>query len=199
MGQHLALRAHRRSVQEVHLSHPQGRGRQRGPHDVDGQPLPQHLLEQQHGVHPGLPQPQAGDASWCSTPGWRTTPSTPTSSCPSTPSSKSEDFAQISQRLAPEGHRHRGAGHRAAGRIAERLRGRRRGGQEAGPLRGVHRRHDRATRRSSGATRSRVAPKPSAGTSSNEKGYYYIPTEDDWEKYPAGMRLFYEDPEKPIP
>ncbi len=30
----------------------------------------------------------------------------------------------------------------------------------------------------------------------NEKGYYYIRTEDDWEKYPAGMRLFYEDPEK---
>ena len=28
-----------------------------------------------------------------------------------------------------------------------------------------------------------------------EKGYYYIRTEDDWEKYPAGMRLFYEDPE----
>ena len=30
----------------------------------------------------------------------------------------------------------------------------------------------------------------------NEKGYYYIRTEDDWEKYPAGMRLFYDDPEK---
>ena len=29
-----------------------------------------------------------------------------------------------------------------------------------------------------------------------EKGYYYIRTEDDWERYPAGMRLFYEDPEK---
>jgi anaerobic selenocysteine-containing dehydrogenase len=29
----------------------------------------------------------------------------------------------------------------------------------------------------------------------NEKGYYYIRTEDDWEKYPAGMRLFYDDPE----
>ena len=28
-----------------------------------------------------------------------------------------------------------------------------------------------------------------------DKEYYYIPTEDDWEKYPAGMRLFYEDPE----
>jgi anaerobic selenocysteine-containing dehydrogenase len=28
-----------------------------------------------------------------------------------------------------------------------------------------------------------------------QKGYYYIRTEDDWEKYPAGMRLFYEDPE----
>jgi len=28
-----------------------------------------------------------------------------------------------------------------------------------------------------------------------EKGYYYIPTEDDWERHPAGMRLFYEDPE----
>ena len=30
----------------------------------------------------------------------------------------------------------------------------------------------------------------------NEKGYYYIRTEDDWENYPAGLRRFYEDPEK---
>ena len=29
-----------------------------------------------------------------------------------------------------------------------------------------------------------------------EKGYYYIPTELDWEKYPAGLRRFYEDPVK---
>jgi len=29
-----------------------------------------------------------------------------------------------------------------------------------------------------------------------EKEYYYIPTEPNWEKYPAGLRLFYEDPEK---
>ena len=27
-----------------------------------------------------------------------------------------------------------------------------------------------------------------------ENDYYYIPTEDDWEKHPAGLRLFYEDP-----
>ena len=30
----------------------------------------------------------------------------------------------------------------------------------------------------------------------NDKGYYYIRTEDDWEKYPAGMSLFCQDPEK---
>jgi anaerobic selenocysteine-containing dehydrogenase len=29
-----------------------------------------------------------------------------------------------------------------------------------------------------------------------EKGYYYVPTAPDWEKYPAGLRLFYEEPEK---
>jgi len=28
-----------------------------------------------------------------------------------------------------------------------------------------------------------------------EKGYYMLPTAPDWEKVPAGMRLFYEDPE----
>jgi anaerobic selenocysteine-containing dehydrogenase len=28
-----------------------------------------------------------------------------------------------------------------------------------------------------------------------EKGYYVIPTAPDWEKTPAGLRLFYEDPE----
>ncbi len=29
-----------------------------------------------------------------------------------------------------------------------------------------------------------------------EKGYYVIPTDPDWEKYPAGMSEFYNDPEK---
>jgi len=29
-----------------------------------------------------------------------------------------------------------------------------------------------------------------------EKEYYIIPTDPEWEKVPAGMRLFYEDPEK---
>ena len=29
-----------------------------------------------------------------------------------------------------------------------------------------------------------------------EKGYYVVPTEPDWEKYPAGMYEFYRDPEK---
>jgi anaerobic selenocysteine-containing dehydrogenase len=29
-----------------------------------------------------------------------------------------------------------------------------------------------------------------------EKGYYYVPTEDGWEKYPAGLRQFYENPAK---
>ena len=28
-----------------------------------------------------------------------------------------------------------------------------------------------------------------------EKGYYILPTDPDWKKYPAGMRKFYEDPE----
>lgn len=29
-----------------------------------------------------------------------------------------------------------------------------------------------------------------------EKGYFVIPTDPDWKKYPAGLREFYEDPEK---
>jgi anaerobic selenocysteine-containing dehydrogenase len=29
-----------------------------------------------------------------------------------------------------------------------------------------------------------------------QNGYYVIPTADDWESVPAGLRLFYEDPEK---
>ena len=37
--------AHVRPVQEVHLSHPEGEGRHRVPHDVDRHPLPRHLLE----------------------------------------------------------------------------------------------------------------------------------------------------------
>ena len=28
-----------------------------------------------------------------------------------------------------------------------------------------------------------------------EKGYYVVPTDPDWEKYPAGMKAFYDDPE----
>ena len=30
----------------------------------------------------------------------------------------------------------------------------------------------------------------------NEKGYYVIPTDPEWEKIPAGLIEFYEDPEK---
>jgi molybdopterin guanine dinucleotide-containing S/N-oxide reductase-like protein len=30
----------------------------------------------------------------------------------------------------------------------------------------------------------------------DEKKYFFIPTDPEWEKVPAGMRLFYEDPEK---
>ena len=30
----------------------------------------------------------------------------------------------------------------------------------------------------------------------NEKGYYVVPTDPDWEKIPAGLIEFYEDPEK---
>jgi molybdopterin guanine dinucleotide-containing S/N-oxide reductase-like protein len=34
----------------------------------------------------------------------------------------------------------------------------------------------------------------------NEKGYYLFPTPPDWEKYPAGMIRFYQDPENnPLP
>ena len=29
-----------------------------------------------------------------------------------------------------------------------------------------------------------------------EKEYYVVPTDPDWEKYPAGMIEFYKDPEK---
>ena len=29
-----------------------------------------------------------------------------------------------------------------------------------------------------------------------EKGYFVIPTDPDWKKHPAGLREFYEDPEK---
>ncbi len=29
----------------------------------------------------------------------------------------------------------------------------------------------------------------------NEKGYFIVPTDPDWQKYPAGLRKFYEDPE----
>jgi molybdopterin guanine dinucleotide-containing S/N-oxide reductase-like protein len=29
-----------------------------------------------------------------------------------------------------------------------------------------------------------------------EKGYYPVPTMDDWQKLPAGLKLFYDDPEK---
>ena len=30
----------------------------------------------------------------------------------------------------------------------------------------------------------------------NEKGYYVIPTDPDWENVPAGLIKFYEDPKK---
>ena len=62
-----------RPVQEVHLSHREGEGRHRVPHDVDRHALPGHLLglrRRHHGRRAGT---RRSSASWRSTPGWRTT------------------------------------------------------------------------------------------------------------------------------
>ncbi len=46
-----------------------------------------------------------------------------------------------------------------------------------------------------GYEHSRIAPLIS-WEEFNEKGYYVIPTDPDWEKVPAGLINFYNDPEK---
>ena len=45
-------------------------------------------------------------------------------------------------------------------------------------------------------TRSRAPPTSISWEEFNEKGYYVIPADPDWEKIPAGLIKFYEDPEK---
>ena len=88
LGQHPAVHASRRPVQEVRVPHPQGRGRHRDPHDLDGQPLPHHLLERRLQDGRSLPQPQDRDHRGAAPVAGERLRSWPTSSCPSTPSWK---------------------------------------------------------------------------------------------------------------
>ena len=132
-------------VQEVHLSHPEGRRRHRDPHDVDRHALPGHLLELRQRRRARPCGARRSNASWPSIPGWRTTASTPTSSCRPTPPSRwttscpclrdGDSFQSVAPHAA--GHRARSASRKSDYEAVVR------GGQEAGHVRRGDRRLQR--------------------------------------------------------
>ena len=133
------------------------------------------------------------EASWCSTSGWRTTRSSRTSSCLSTPSSKKRTSAMS-------------AGGRSVQRFMENQAIEPIGESSATtkpsarwprswPVRGVHLRARRSRRWIKSAYEHGVEELISWEDFS-EKQYYIVPTDPDWEKVPAGLREFYEDPEE---
>ena len=78
-----------------------GRGRHPHPHDLDRHALPHHLLEPRQLDHRGAPRRQHRVHASPSTRGWRTTASTPTSSCRPTPPWRSRTSSPTSGRARP--------------------------------------------------------------------------------------------------
>ena len=132
-------------------------------------------------------------ASWPSTPGWRTTASSPTSCCRPTPRSRSTTSLPASRRRQLPERRPHAEGHRARRRVQERLRGHRRGGQEARHGRSGHRGllvEDLIHETYTGMRFDKIV----AWEEFQEKDYFVIPVAKDWEKWPAGLYEFYKDP-----
>ena len=126
----------RRPVQEVHLPHPQRRGRHRDPHDVDRHSLPADLLELRQRHRSDIPQSQdrmhRGPASLA---GERLHLRRHRAAHQHHARGRRHLPVPARRRQLPERHQH-AQGHRAGRRVQERLRGHRRGSQEAGHGRG---------------------------------------------------------------
>ena len=84
--------------------------------------------------------------------------------------------------------------HRTAGRVEQRLRDRLHDRREAGPAGGIHRRQEHRGLVKIGFEDSGVKDMISY-EEFKEKGYFVVPTDPDWEKHPAGLKDFHDDPE----
>ena len=173
----------RRSIHPVQVS---GRRLLQDPHDLDRYPLLDHLLERRQQLHPG----HAGriiEFIFCQHP-WIENDALfadvilPVNTKLEEDDIGSDVFSGQMDLLYPQPRCIEPLGesfsdYEVVCKIAE----------TTGPARGVHRRHDASPRSSSSATRSSGSADQITWEELNEKGYYVIPTDPDWEKIPAGL------------
>ena len=177
---HLVHLPARGPVRQVHLP---GAGLPRGPHDLDRHALLDHLLERLATPTSRRCAVPRSSSSWPSIPGWRTTACSPTSSCRSTPSSRSATspptpWAASSTSWSTRSRPSSRAGSRISDyeivcKVAERL----------GLLEELHRRQERRGADRDRLRRLRACKDMVSYEEFKEKGYFVVPTDPDWDKY----------------
>ena len=184
-----------RTSSRVRIPHPEGPGRDRDPHDLDGQPLPHHLLERRLSDRGSLPQPEdRDDRGAAPLAGKRRHPGghNPAHQHQAGRGGHRQDVRrrQVGARR-PDGV----PSDRAARRVAERLPGRWRGSQEARSLRRVHLRDDAPREDGAELPQHGARPCDQLGGLPGQ-AVLHRAVGPEWETVPAGLREFYEDPEK---